>query len=454
VVANRLPVARERDGAESVWRTSPGGLVSALMPILRRENRGAWVGWHGARSGTHQPFEHEGVLNVPVTLTQDELSGYYDGMANSTLWPLYHDVIRPPVYHRHWYRQYEQVNRIFAEAAAEHAAEGAFVWVHDYHLHLVPGMLRERRPDLRIGFFLHIPFPGRGLFAQLPWRKKLILGTLGADVVGFQTRNGALNFIDLARWYTDAQTAPRGLRLDGRYVAVDAFPISIDANRFDHLAREPHVVERAEKFRRRLGGRKILLGVDRMDYTKGIDVRLRAFQELLRSGRATVDDVVMIQSGVPTRDRVGDYAELRSSVEELVGQINGEFSEVGLVAVQYLRQNIPPDELVSLYLAADVALVTPLRDGMNLIAKEYVASRHDGEGVLVLSEFTGASNELGEAVIVNPHDLDGLVASMENSIRMDPAEANRRMRAMRETVFTHDVFAWAEAFMERLKDAG
>ena len=455
VVANRLPVRRVKRGSKQSWETSPGGLVAALRPLLRRESergrQGAWVGWSGARGGAgYKPFHHENVYNLPLTISREHIEGYYDGMSNQTLWPLYHDVVRKPLYRRKWFRAYEIVNQYFAENVASIAAKNATVWVHDYHLHLVPGMLREQRPDLRIGYFLHIPLPGRGLFAQLPWRSQIIKGTMGADVVGFQTRGAARNFVDLARWYAGAEPVRGGVRLDGRRIDIDAFPISIDSRYIDEIARRDETRARAQTFRDRVDGRTIMLGVDRMDYTKGIDIRLRAFQELLREGRADPSEVVLVQSAVPTREGVEQYADLRSSIEELVGQINGEFGEVGRVAVQYLRQNLPMDELVALYLAADIMLVTPYRDGMNLIAKEFVASHHDIRGRLVLSEFTGASLELNKALLVNPHDLDGLVNTMEQALTMDEQDAEKRMRSMRRTVFKRDVFAWADGFMERL----
>lgn len=457
VVANRLPVRRvKRDGRTRI-ETSPGGLVSALLPILRGEGgaasaeRGCWIGWNGTPGKTARaPFEHDGVRNVPVAISKAELEGYYEGIANSSIWPLYHDAVRPPAYRRRWWPAYAEVNRRFAEAAAREAAKGAFVWVHDYHLHLAPRMLRELRPDLRIGFFLHIPFPGRGLFAQIPWRQLLLEGTLGADVIGFQTKFGAKNFVDLAVRYTDATRAQGGVKLGKRKITVGAFPISIDFDRFDALARSPGVVERAATLRQRLGNRKLILGVDRMDYTKGIDIRLRAVHELLRSGAISMEDVVMVQSAVPTRERVEDYAELRSKVEELVGQINGEFGEVGLIGVQYVRQSLPPDELAALYVAADVMLVTPIRDGMNLVAKEFVACRHKEDGALVLSEFTGAAHELTQALLVNPHDIDALAAAIERAVHISPQEAQRRMRAMRRAVQQNTVYDWARGFTEAL----
>lgn len=452
VVANRLPVRETNAG----WVTSPGGLVSALMPVLRAQSGAsaggsAWIGWAGTQGDVIEPFDHEGVRNIPVAISADEFSGFYDGMSNRTLWPLFHDAVRPPIYRRAWYEAYEAVNRRFAEAAADAAARGALVWVHDYHLHLVPAMLRGLRPDVRIGFFLHIPFPGPGLFAQLPWRESITRGTLGADVVGFQTRRGARNFIDAARTHARAAPITGGVRFEGREVTVRAFPISIDTAAIERLARSAGVRERAAEYRRRVGGRKIMLGVDRMDYTKGIDVRLRAFRELLRSGRVSPDEVVLIQSGVPTRETVEEYTELRSVIEELVGQINGEFGRVGQSAVEYIRQNIDVEELVALYLAADVMLVTPLRDGMNLIAKEYVAARTDEGGVLMLSEFTGAAAELTRAIIVNPHDLDGVAAEMERALRMPAGEARRRQRALRRVVLGHDVHAWASEFLARCR---
>lgn len=458
VVANRLPVRRVKRGSRETWETSPGGLVSALMPVLRGESdigmsisRGAWIGWTGtASSQASEPFEHDGIRQVPLPITRAELGGYYEGVANSSLWPLYHDAIRSPRFRRRWWPAYEAVNERFAEAAAAEASKGAIVWVHDYHLHLVPRLLRDMRPDLRIGFFLHIPFPGRGLFAQLPWRKQIIEGTLGADVIGFQTMYAARNFIDLATWYAGAKRVRRGVDCDGRHVLVDGFPISIDFRKFDEISQRPRVRELAAQYRQRLGDRHILLGVDRMDYTKGIDVRLQALHDLFKRGRLTIDDTVMIQSAVPTRERVADYAELRKRVEELVGQINGEFGKVGLVGVQYLRQNLDPEDLVALYVAADVLLVTPFRDGMNLVAKEFIASKSDGTGRLVLSEFTGAANELKQAILVNPHDMDALVSGIDEAVHMEEGEAKRRMRLMRSTVRKHDVYDWATSFLREL----
>jgi len=451
VVANRLPV--HRSGPESPWETSPGGLVSALMPILR-EHHGVWVGWAGSSEAATKPFAHDGLFNVPLEISADEVENYYEGFSNSSLWPLYHDACQTPHYHRHWWNPYVAVNRRFAEKAAEFAAENARVLVQDYHLQLVPGMLRELRPDLRIGFFLHIPFPPVELFAQLPWRQQILEGLLGADVVGFQTRAGAQNFIRLVNRYTNHRGVGQAIMVGQRHVQAREFPISIDVERFERLSTDPAIVDRAEEIRAELGEhRTILLGVDRLDYTKGIDLRLRALDELLKSGRHTVSDLVLVQVSVPSRESVDEYVEVRSRVEKLVGQINGEYAEVGQVPVHYLRRNLPPEELVANYLAADVMLVTPFRDGMNLVAKEYIACRQNDTGVLVLSEFTGASRELDRAVLVNPHDIDGMARAIAQAIAMPKAEQARRIRSMRQRLRRRTVFDWANDFLGAVDSA-
>ncbi len=343
------------------------------------------------------------------------------------------------------------MNRRFAEATAETVARRGTVWVHDYHLQLVPAMIRELRPDVRIGFFLHIPFPPQELFAQLPWRQPLLTGLLGADVVGFQTRGGAQNFSRLSRRLTGAEGTWDELQFDGRTVRPGAFPVSIDVGRYEELAQSEAVQARAEGFRSRLGGsRKIVLGVDRMDYTKGIDIRLHAYRGLLRTERTTLEECVLVQVAVPSRERVQQYGELKGHVERLVGEINGEFGELGRTPIHYLHRNVPVEELVALYLAADVMLVTPLRDGMNLVAKEYAACRVDNTGVLVLSEFTGSAQELQSALLVNPHDIDGLEATLYTALHMPRGEQETRMKALRRVLKRHDVYHWANTFLEAL----
>jgi trehalose 6-phosphate synthase len=465
VVANRLPVDLELldDGTER-WRPSPGGLVSALEPFLR-SRRGAWVGWSGRADADLSSFEDDGLVMHPVRLSSAEVRDYYEGFSNATLWPLYHDVVVPPVFEQAWWDSYVAVNQRFANAAAAAAAPGATVWVQDYQLQLVPAMLREQRPDLRIGFFLHIPFPPVELFMQLPWRTEIVRGLLGADVVGFQMPGGAQNF----RWLTrrlldlDPSTAAVQVRshpglvpFEGRQVRVGAFPISIDSAAFAELSRQPETAERARQIRSDLGmgdAQRLLLGVDRLDYTKGIDVRLRALRELLESGRVDPETVTMVQLATPSRERVDQYKTMRRSIEEQVGRLNGEFGRVGRPIVHYLHQPVGREELVSLYRAADVMVVTPLRDGMNLVCKEYVASRYDLDGVLVLSEFAGAAAELTDALLVNPHDLHGVTRALEHALTMDPAEERSRMRTLHRQVMAHDVSRWARSFLDFLEPA-
>jgi len=452
IVSNRLPVHRVKHNRSYTWETSPGGLVSALTPILQ-ERPSTWIGWAGFAGAAPKPFEHDGIQNWPVPLSKNDIEHFYEGFSNRTLWPLYHDAVRPPEYRRRWWWPYVQVNHRFAEAAAQVVAKNGTVWVHDYHFQLVPAMLRELRPDIRIGFFLHIPFPPQELFAQIPWRRRILEGLLGADVVGFQTRLGAQNFIRLCKRYTSAYGAREVLEYEGRHIRAGSYPISIDVNRFEQFAASEKVMHRAKELRAQLGvSRKIILGVDRMDYTKGIDIRFRAYQELLRSGKTTLDECVLVQVAIPSRERVTEYVELKAIIEQYVGQINGEFGGLGRNPIHYLHRSLPMEELVALYVAADIMLVTPLRDGMNLVAKEYVASRLDHEhmGILILSEFTGSAKELQNALLVNPHDIDGLESTLQTALHMLPNEQARRMRAMRRTIKRNDVYHWAGEFLKDL----
>lgn len=455
VVANRLPVDRDEDGG---WRPSPGGLVAALEPVMRKTD-GAWVGWAGKPDLELEPFDIDGMHLVPISLTAEDVELYYEGFANDTIWPLYHDVIAAPRYRRAWWEAYVAVNDRFADAAADAAAEGATVWVQDYQLQLVPKMLRERRPDLTIGYFHHIPFPAYGLYSQLPWRRQVLEGLLGADVIGFQRVADAGNFARAVRRQLRYETKASGIRVpqpDGgvRRALAKAFPISIDAELYVELAQREDIRARAAEIRAELGNpKKILLGVDRLDYTKGIRHRIKAFGELLDDRRVSVEDVTLVQVASPSRERVTTYMELRDEIELAVGRINGDHDTMGHTAIRYLHQAFPREEMVALYLAADVMLVTALRDGMNLVAKEYVASRVDNRGVLVLSEFAGAADELGSALLINPHDIGGLKNTIVRAIEMPAGEQGRRMRTLRRRVREHDVEAWSQDFLAALRQA-
>jgi trehalose 6-phosphate synthase len=464
-VSNRLPVDRvtAHDGSPS-WKPSPGGLVTALEPVMRA-NDGAWVGWTGVADDEQGPFEADGLHLVPVALSATAVELYYEGFSNDTIWPLYHDVIAQPTYSRRFWEAYVDVNRQFAQAAAAVASENGTVWVQDYQLQLVPRMLRELRPDLVIGFFNHIPFPAYGLFSQLPWRREIVEGLLGADLIGFQRRADAGNFLRAIRRTFHIPTAHGRVELpaagQGRWpnsssdlprtVVARHFPISIDAKAYVALVEKPEVRARAAQIRNDLGNpATIMLGVDRLDYTKGIQHRFDAYAELLAEGKLDVDDTVLVQIASPSRERVETYKSLRDEIELTVGRVNGEYGSIAHSAINYLHHGYPREEMVALFLAADVMLVTALRDGMNLVAKEYVATRADDDGVLVLSEFAGAADELKQALLVNPHDIEGLKRSILTAVHMPRAERRTRMHALRHRVLTHDVERWSKDFLEAL----
>jgi alpha,alpha-trehalose-phosphate synthase [UDP-forming] len=455
VVANRLPVERAADGTG--WQPSPGGLVTALKPVVEATD-GTWIGWSGTPDEDLEPFRAGGLRLVPVALSAEEAASYYEGFANSTLWPLYHDAIAPPQFERRWWDAYRLINARFAEATAAAAGDGATVWVQDYQLQLVPALLRQERPDVRIGFFNHIPFPGYEIYSQLSWRRQVVEGLLGSDLIGFQRHDDAANFLRAVRKLTDFKVRGSTVEIASptgdatRPVRVGTYPISVDAQMLDELARRPDVVERSQRLRRELGDPQILLlGVDRLDYTKGILQRLRAYGELLDQNAFEGTDITMVQVASPSRERVDEYQRLRNEVEVVVGRINGDHSRLGTPALHYLHQSFPIEEMAAMYLATDVMLVTPLRDGMNLVAKEFIACRNDNRGVLVLSEFTGAADELRQALLINPYDIDATKQAILDAVHLPKQIAGRRMRALRRRVLGADVHHWAKTFLDALQ---
>jgi trehalose 6-phosphate synthase len=452
VVSNRLPVERAEDGS---WRPSSGGLVSALSPILEATG-GRWVGWDGGETRGHAKLQRARVPGLgfelaTVPLARAEVASFYHGFSNRTLWPLFHDLSRPPVLDDAWWESYVAVNRKFAEAAVRVARAGDAIWVHDYQLLLAPAMIRELRPSALVLFFLHIPFPPVELFRRLPWREQLVEGVVGADIVAFHTEAYAENFrrAALASAHGLGWSATGELVFGARRIGLAAQPISIDAAGLDELARGAEVEREATRIRARYPGRAIVLGVDRLDYTKGIPERLSAFEHLLDERPDLRRRVVLLQIAVPSRTRVREYRALKREVDELVGRINGRFTtpESPAIPVTYVYRSVGRARLAALYRAADVAIVTPLKDGMNLVAKEYVACRVDEGGVLVLSEFAGAARELEEATIVNPFDLRGTAAALARALEMSPAERTARMRRLRKRLFANDVFRWAERLL-------
>lgn len=440
VVANRLPV----DRCDGQWEPSPGGLVSAVAPVVRK-NDGAWVGWTGTCEEEFRPFEFDGMSLAPINLGDEEFEEYYEGFSNATVWPLYHDLVSPPQFHRTWWNTYTAVNARFAQAAVEAAAYGATIWIHDFHLQLVPRMVRAQRPDVRIGFFNHIPFPPAEIFAQLPWRRSLLEGLLGADVIGFQRRSDVQNF-------SNAVTRLLDIDLEAAASAVDAYPISIDAHKISTVSRSAETSREARLIREDLDDPEtLIIGVDRLDYTKGIVHRLRAYEELLEEGALDPQTTRLVQIAVPSREGILAYQELRDEVERLIGRINGRFGDWDGAVVRYFHHSYSFESTVALYLAADVLLVTSLRDGMNLVAKEYAAARRDHGGALVLSEFAGAADELDGALLVNPHDIDELKLAIRQAVTMPYSSARDRMNAMADVVDARDVHRWAQNFLNDLR---
>jgi trehalose 6-phosphate synthase len=445
-VANRLPV-QHGDGG---WQLSHGGLVTALRPVMTSRS-GAWVGWDGGTKGIPVSLPDFSAQLRPVSLSAAQVRSYYHGFANATLWPLLHDAIERPRFERSWWDAYRQANAAFADAtlAALDEKPGALAWVHDYHLMLVPQLVRQRRPGQPVGFFLHVPWPSPDIFARLPWRREILLGLLGADVVSFHTERYRRNFVRAcARLLADSGVTVHRTMLalpDGRMVSTTAAPISIDAAEFSRYATQPETDRDIEELNGQFAGRTLLLGVDRLDYTKGIIERLLAFEMLLERRAELRSSIAFLQVAVPSRDDVREYRNLRGDVERHVGRINGRFTEPGQdVPVHYLYRGLPQQQLAAYYAIADALVVTPLIDGMNLVAKEYVTVQQArrGSGKLVLSEFTGAAAELREAVMCNPFDVEGLSQRIEYAIRLPPAAGRAAIAAMARRVRTHDVHRW------------
>jgi trehalose 6-phosphate synthase/phosphatase len=441
-------------GDRAEVRRSNGGLASGLRSPHERMT-GLWVGWPG-RLDALQPEAREAVQKhleamrlVPIVLSAKEVRGYYDRLCNAVLWPICHDRLdQLPLHVGNW-DVYETINIRFAEAIAAQYRPGDLIWVHDYHLMRLPALLRERLPDARIGFFLHVPFPNPEIFFALSARRWLVEGLLGADVIGFHTRRWRGHFTAaLRRLFSIEMDAQSTVGYDGRRIHLGVFPIGVDVEHLEEQAAHREVT--ASVLNLRSPTQRLLVGIDRLDYSKGIVRRLLAFQRLLLKHPEWREHVQLVQIAVPTRTRVRAYRRLRREVNALVGHINGRFATPTWTPVQYVHRQLSQTMLFALYRAADVMVVTPLRDGMNLVAKEFVACRADESGVLVLSEFAGAADELTDALIVNPYDTKGVADAMHRGLTMDRSERRRRLAALRATVRAHDVHQWARNFLETL----
>ena len=457
LVANRLPLSVRRTAAGVEIVPSAGGLASALRG-QRRSPDDIWIGWPGSTSGLDaeelrrldcQLAAHGAAA---VHLDDAQASLFYDSFANGVLWPLFHYVTGVlPLRVRGW-AEYRAVNELFADAVVERYRSGDHIWIHDYHLLLLPALLRARLPDAVIGFFLHTPFPTSELFSALPAREELLHGLLGADLIGFHTASYRRHFASSVENLIGIVPRMDRVRMGERQVKLGVFPIGVDAVGLQRAAQSPAVLEEAERLRGEAGGR-LLVGIDRLDYTKGIPRRLLALEELLVRRPEWRGAVRLLQICVPTREDVSAYRDFRNEVDGLVGRINGTFGTPHWMPVHYLYRSIGLEQLLAIYRAADVMLVTPVRDGMNLVAKEFVAARSDEEGVLVLSEFAGAAAELQEALLVNPYDIEYTADAIHAALTMEREERRWRMRTLRRRVSARDVQWWAGEYLGALADA-
>ena len=461
VVSNRLPLTL-RKAEDGHWTTerSSGGLASAMNPILR-DNGGDWIGWAGS-SGEEDHEERNSVLQewaqkdqcFAVELPAEIAKGFYEGYSNQTLWPVFHNFPSQLKFDAKDWQAYIEANRIFSRAVVDRYKQGDLVWVHDYQLMLLPQMLRAELPDAAIGFFLHIPFPSSEIFPILPRREELLQGLLGADLVAFQTHGHLQQFRAALLRVLGLESKIAEVAVGGRPIRLEAHPIGIAPEQYtDLLSHDETTAQLHAEWATRYRGRRVLLAVDRLDYTKGIPERLRAFAHLLRSSSELREKVVLIQVAVPTREGIETYQDLRTEVNQLVGEINGKLGTPGWTPVVYINRSIERAELVALYKLADVCWVGSLRDGMNLVAKEYVACKAEGDGVLVLSEFAGAAAEMGEALLINPFDEERTASSIERALTLDEDERRQRMEHLHSRILHNNVFRWGERFLASLEDA-
>ena len=462
VVSNRIPVTSQYEKGKLRLQTSSGGLVSALEPLLEDQG-GVWVGSPGGCDSPEMRKLMAGAAHPKnyryssVYLSAEEQQYFYQGFSNEVLWPLFHDLQSRCNFDPRYWRSYQDVNRKFAKAAENAAGPDTLIWIHDYHLMQVARTLRAHRPEARLAFFLHIPFPPPDIFEKLPWRREILEGLLEHDLIGLQTRRDERNFVGCLRSFVPSIKIAGGeeghtVVSERRQTYIRFLPISIDYRKFSEAAASAPVQQRVEEIRAHHSGMQIALGVDRMDYTKGIPERLKAFRSLLRNYPQFHRRVTLIQIVVPSRESIPHYQDLKNEVERLVAEINGEFGEPEWIPINYIHRSIPRDELIAVYNAAEVALITPLKDGMNLVAKEYCASRAQTDGVLILSEFAGAAPELRNgALLVNPYDEDGVAAAIKKALEMPAEERHRRMLRLQNQIRTSNILKWRDRFFAAIK---
>jgi trehalose 6-phosphate synthase/phosphatase len=458
IVSNRLPVSVEvRKGVLS-YRPSVGGVATGLSSFYKSHSS-VWVGWPGISTDRVQGKEDQVRANLisefdcyPVFLSQSSIERYYRGYSNRTIWPLFHYFTQHAIYRDSPWNEYIRTNELFCREVESIAQPGDALWIHDYHLMLLPGMLRKKLPHAAIGFFLHIPFPSSEIFRLLPQREDILRGLLGSDLIGFHTHDYVNHFLSSIRRLLGYEHSCGLLVAGEKVLRVDSFPMGIDYEKFTQAGQDPEVKQESEKYHQELGDQIVILSVDRLDYTKGIIQRLEAFSTFLERNPEYLGRVTLMLVAVPSRTQVVTYKALKRHLDELVGRINGEFGTMDWMPIRYIYRSLGFADLTALYSVADACLVTPLRDGMNLIAKEYVACRKDSGGVLILSEMAGAAKELGEAITVNPNNVVEMATSLKVALTMPESEQKHRMKAMQKRLSQYDVVRWAEDFVDRLED--
>lgn len=461
IVSNRLPIVLSKDEGKLDSKPGSGGLVTALAPVLKNRG-GMWIGWPGQVDEEDKPQVLQLISNNarktgftlhPIFLTDEDSKLYYEGFSNQIIWPLFHDLQSECHFDPSYWYSALNVNHKFAEEIMAKLKPNDFIWIHDYHLMLVGQELRKLGVTQKIGFFLHIPFPALDIFVKLPWRFQVLRALLEYDLIGFQTLRDKRNFIQcLKRLLPDVKIINKRqlhvCQTSTREVRVGAFPISIDYHEFSDMAAGKEVAKQAGINLEQLKGQKIVFSCDRLDISKGIPYRLEAIRHLLKNHPETHEKVTFFQVVIPSRAEIPKYQELKKEIDRLVGEINSEYTKTGWVPIYYLYRSITRKELLAFYRIADIALITPLKDGMNLVAKEFIASNVNEEGVLILSEFAGVSTEVQhEAFLINPYDIEGLAEAIFNGFTLPAAECKKRMRKMRRHIQKHDVFQWVRNFL-------
>ncbi len=454
IVSNRLPVRIEKEDNELTYKPSEGGLATGLGSIYREGNN-IWIGWPGASFESDQLKQEvtEGLKAesmCPVFLTEEEVEKFYLGFSNETLWPAFHYFVQYINYSNTNWEYYLKVNQKFAETISENLDPDDTIWVHDYQLFLVPGLLREKHPNITIGFFQHIPFPSYEVFRTLPWRRELLKGVLGSDYIAFHTYDDMRHFLSSVHRLVGFPYQGNRIQLVDRVVVADSLPMGIDYEKYRDNAVHPEALEREARYRESLGNQRLILSMDRLDYSKGIPKRLKAFAAFLEEYPEFKEKVSLLLIVVPSRDKVPNYQTLKEQVDELVGKINSQYGRISWTPIHYFYRSYPFRALGAFYRMCDVAMITPLRDGMNLVCKEYVASRENKNGVLILSEMAGASKGMADAILVNPNDRKQMVEALHQALNMSQEEQVERMSLMQETVQKYNIFNWVKVFFDNL----